>query len=180
MSGADVGQLGLALEGGLAGHTATSAPGCASAASQSPATAEEFATAAVVRELPRSDLDTDARLPDLEHPVTTYLNSLAQSSRRPQLSALEWIARRATQLCTAETMPWHRLRRPQVLKIRGLLEEHYQATTTNRMLSALRSVLRECWQAQLINHKDYQAAINIPTVRGEPEPRGRHLSAGEL
>src|SRR3982074_3488822 len=27
---------------------------------------------------------------------------------------------------------------------------------------------------------DYQAAISIPAVRGESEPRGRHLSAGEL
>ena len=52
-------------------------------------------------------------------------------------------------------MPWHRLRRPHVLKIRGLLEEHYQPATANRMLSALRGVLRECWQAQLISVEDY-------------------------
>jgi hypothetical protein len=119
-------------------------------------------------------------LRDLEHPVTAYLNGLAPSSRRPQLSALGWIARRATQLYTAETMPWHRLRRPHVLKIRGLLEEHYQPATANRMLSALRGVLRECWQAQLITIEDYQAATSIPAVRGESEPRGRNLSAGEL
>jgi hypothetical protein len=101
-------------------------------------------------------------LADLAHPVTAYLNSLAPSSRRPQLSALDWIARCATQLYTAETMPWHRLRRPHVLKIRGLLEEHYQPATANRMLSALRGVLRECWQAQLFSVEDYQAATSIP------------------
>jgi integrase len=105
---------------------------------------------------------------------------LAPSSRRPQLSALDWIARRATQLYSAETMPWHRLRRPQVLRIRGLLEEHYHPATANRMLSALRGVLKECWQAQLISIEDYQAAISIPAVRGESEPRGRNLSADEL
>ena len=33
---------------------------------------------------------------DLEHPVTAYLNGLAPSSRRPQLAALEAIARRST------------------------------------------------------------------------------------
>jgi integrase len=64
--------------------------------------------------------------------------------------------------------------------IRGLLEEHYQAATANRMLAALRGVLKECWQAQLMSIEDYQAAISIPAVRGESEPRGRHLSAGEL
>src|SRR2546427_11684567 len=85
-----------------------------------------------------------------------------------------------TEIYTAETMPWHRLRRPHVLKIRGLLEEHYQAATANRMLAALRGVLRECWQAQLMSIEDYQAATNIPAVRGESEPRGRHLSAAEL
>src|SRR5437879_13547976 len=77
-------------------------------------------------------------------------------------------------------MPWRRLRRPHVLKIRGLLEEHYQPATANRMLSALRGVLEECWQAQLISIEDYQAATSIPAVRGESAPRGRHLSCGEL
>ncbi|MDQ6900158.1 MAG: site-specific integrase [Candidatus Dormibacteraeota bacterium] len=120
------------------------------------------------------------RLSDLEHPVTAYLNGLAPSSRRPQLSALDWIARRATQLYTAETLPWHQLRRPHVLKIRGLLEERYQPASANRMLSALRGVLRECWQAQLISIEDYQAATSIPAVRGESEPGGHHLSASEL
>ena len=43
---------------------------------------------------------------DLEHPVTAYLNGLAPSSRRPQLAALEAIARRSTQeVFNAETMP---------------------------------------------------------------------------
>src|SRR5438105_3292145 len=87
---------------------------------------------------------------DVSHPVQAYLNALAPSSRRPQLSALDWIARRSTQVFTAESMPWQHLRRPHVLKIRGLLEEHYQPATANRMLSALRGVLKECWHAQLM------------------------------
>ncbi|MDQ6899375.1 MAG: hypothetical protein M3072_07700, partial [Candidatus Dormibacteraeota bacterium] len=66
-----------------------------------------------------SELDPDRRLSDHEHPVAAYLNGLASSSRRPQLSALDWIARRATRLYTAETMPWHRLRRPHMLRIRS-------------------------------------------------------------
>src|SRR2546428_2175680 len=118
-------------------------------------------------------------LGDVNHPVQAYLNALAPSSRRPQLSALDWIARRSTQVFTVETMPWQRLRRPHVLKIRGLLEEHYQPATANRMLSALRGVLRECCQAQLTSVEDYEAATSIPAVRGESEPRGRHLSASE-
>ncbi len=116
----------------------------------------------------------------LEHPVAAYLNGLASSSRRPQLSALEWIARRSTQVYTAETMPWQRLRRPHVLKIRRLLEEHYQPATANRTLSALRGVLRECWQGQLMTTEEHQAVISVPAVRGESERRGRDLSAADL
>jgi integrase/recombinase XerD len=116
----------------------------------------------------------------LSHPVQAYLNALAPSSRRPQLSALDWIARRSTQVFTAESMLRQLLRRPHVLKIRALLEEHYQSTTANRMLSALRDVLRECWQGQSMTREEYQAAINVPAVRGESERRGRDLSAVEL
>jgi integrase len=105
---------------------------------------------------------------------------LRQSSRRPQLAALEAIARRATAVYTAETMPWHRLRRPHVLRIRQLLKDHFQPATANRMLAALRGVLRECWHLGLIPAEDYQAAAAVQAVRGESEPRGRDLSAGEL
>jgi hypothetical protein len=51
-------------------------------------------------------------------------------------------------------MPWQRLRRPHVLKIRGLLEEHCQPATANRMLSALRGALKECWHAQLMTTEE--------------------------
>jgi hypothetical protein len=139
-------QLGLALESGFAAAVTATAAAWVQALAP-PAVAEEPAAAVQVIDLAASELAPDRRLSDLEHPVTAYLNALAPSSRRPQLSALEWIARRATQVYTAESMPWHRLRRPHVLKIRGLLEEHYQPATANRMLSALRGVLTECWHA---------------------------------
>jgi hypothetical protein len=55
-----------------------------------------------------AQLDQGAPLPalsDLRHPVAAYLSGLAASSRRPQLAALEAIARRATSLYSAQTMP---------------------------------------------------------------------------
>src|SRR5207253_4099250 len=107
-----------------------------------------------VLHLAEPELEPDRRLSDNDHPVTAYLNGMAPSSRRPQLSALDWIARRSTQVFTADTMPWQRLRRAHVLNIRGLLEEHYQPATANRMLSALRGVLRECWQGQLMTTEE--------------------------
>jgi hypothetical protein len=88
--------------------------------------------------------------------LTGFVEDLAEGMGWPSplggLSSRPWtgIARRSTLVFTAKTMPWQRLRRPHVLKIRSLLEEHYQPATANRMLSALRSVLRECWQTQLM------------------------------
>jgi integrase len=153
----------------------------------SPGASEDESEAAVANQVltlgtPKLEPSSFAEpsLIDLGHPVIAYLNGLAPSSRRPQLSALDWIARRATQVYTAETMPWHRLRRPHVLRIRGLLEEHYQPATANRMLSALRGVLKECWHAQLMTTEEYQAALSVPAVRGESERRGRDLSPAEL
>jgi hypothetical protein len=90
----------------------------------------------------------------LDHPVVADLNGLAPPLRRPQVAALEAIAQRATQVYTAESMPWHRLRPPHVLKIRSLLEENYRPASANRMLAALRGVLRECWHAGLISTDD--------------------------
>jgi hypothetical protein len=172
------GQLGLALQDPEAGFGAELEQ--LEVAAAPTAVGRPAAAAQVLLDLATLGAEQTLRLDDFEHPVTAYLNSLAPSSRRPQLSALDWIARRSTQIYTVETMPWHRLRRPHVLKIRGLLEEHYQPATANRMLSALRGVLRECWQSQLISIEDYQAATSIPAIRGESEPRGRNLSAGEL
>jgi hypothetical protein len=56
------------------------------------------APAAQVLDLTTLGAEQPLRLEDFEHPVTAYLNNLAPSSRRPQLSALDWIARRAPQL----------------------------------------------------------------------------------
>jgi YVTN family beta-propeller protein len=119
-------------------------------------------------------------LAGLEHPVTAYLNGLAPSSRRPQLAALEAIARRSTQVFGAETMPWQLLRRPHVLKIRSLLEENYLPATANRMHSALRGVLKERWHSGQLGMEEYRLAVDVDPVRGESEPRARDLSASEL
>jgi integrase/recombinase XerD len=67
-----------------------------------------------------------------------------------------------------------------VLKIRSLLEENYLPATANRMLSALRGVLRECWHSGRLGMEEYRLAVDVEPVRGEPEPRGRDLSADEL
>lgn len=133
--------------------------------------ANEPADVAQVLDLVGLESEQPSSLADLEHPVTAYLNGLAPSSRRPQLAALEAIARRSTRVFSAETRPRQRLRRPHVLKIRSLLEENYLPATANRMLSALRGVLKECWRSGLLGMEEYRLAVDVEPVRGESEPR---------
>src|SRR5437879_349696 len=100
------GQLGLALqelEAGFGMELEQLEAAAAATAAVLPPPADQ------VLDLSTLEAGQTLRLDDFEHPVTAYLNSLAPSSRRPQLSALDWIARRTTQLYTAETLPWHRL-----------------------------------------------------------------------
>jgi hypothetical protein len=54
------------------------------------------------------------------------------------------------------------------------------AGLSQSMLAALRGVLKECWHWGLLSTDDYQAAAGVKAVRGESEPGGRDLSAGEL
>lgn len=59
-----------------------------------------------------------------------------------------------------------------MLRIRALLEENYLPATGNRMLSALRGVLRECWHWGLLSLEEYHLAIDVEPIRGESEPAG--------
>jgi hypothetical protein len=114
--------------------------------------------------MPRPEPDHD--IWDFSARSLAGLNGLAPTSRRPQLAGLEAIAGRSTQVLTAETMPWHRLRRPHVLKIRSLLEENY-----------LKLKMR-LWAALLASELDTWYPTRLPD-RFEPRlgcgttPRGR-------
>src|SRR5262249_43236199 len=64
--------------------------------------------------------------------------------------------------------------------IRSKLAEQYSASTANKMLSALRGVLKAAWQLGQIEVDDYYRTVDIPAVKGTTLPRGRALEAGEL
>lgn len=119
--------------------------------------------------------------PKSEHPVSVYLASLAEGSRRTMRGALDTIARELSRgECDAMTFPWQQLRFQHTQAIRTLLEEKYAPATANKSLSAMRGVLKAAWKLRHMETDEYSRAVDIGAIRGETLPRGRAISGGEL
>jgi integrase len=80
----------------------------------------------------------------------------------------------------AVDLPWHRLDQEQTERIRSALALQYAPTTANRMLAALRGVLKEARQLGLMDADTYERATDIDNVPWFISPRGRILSAEEI
>jgi hypothetical protein len=85
-------------------------------------------------------------LPRDLHPVLVYLASLSEGSRRTMRASLENMARFISGgEADALTLAWHELRYQHTTFIRSTLAQAYKPATANKMLSALRGVLKECF-----------------------------------
>jgi site-specific recombinase XerD len=113
--------------------------------------------------------------------VLVYLASLSEGSRRTMRASLENIAQFISGgEADALTLAWHELRYQHTAFIRSTLAQAYKPATTNKMLSALRGVLKECFRLGYMSAEDYQRARDLPAVKGQSLPPGRSLSQGEL
>lgn len=72
------------------------------------------------------------------------------------------------------------MRYQHVAAIRQALIGRYSPATANKMLSALRGVLREAWRLGHLSADEYQRAADVPGIKAETLPRGRALGGGEL
>ena len=114
-------------------------------------------------------------------PAAVYLSQLAPRSRRTMRQALNSVASLLTGgQCDAMTLDWSKLRYQHTAALRSVLMEKYAPATANRMLCALRRVLKEARRLKLIDAEDYADAVDIPTVRGSRLPRGRALTGVEI
>lgn len=115
------------------------------------------------------------------HPAPVYIMSLAPGSRRTMKEALDTIAGILTSgRDDAVSLNWAGLRYQHTAAIREELAAKYAPATANKMLSALRGVLKESWRLGLMTAEDYQRAADLKAVKGEKLPRGRALSHGEV
>ncbi len=131
---------------------------------------------------PTTDLLAVTTVPADQHPALVYLASLAPGSRRTMRQALDVMAAMLTAgQCDHRTLPWGALRFQHTQAVRSALMQRYSAATANKMLSALRQVLRTAWRLNYMAADEYQRATDLKPVTGEtPDAAaGRALSFGE-
>src|SRR5690606_27792824 len=115
------------------------------------------------------------------NPAAVYLASLAEGSRRTMLHSLNVIAwLLSNDELDALALDWSRVRYQHTAAIRSWLAAHYRPATANKMLAALRQVLKHAWMLGQMSAEDYHRAREIGSVRGETLPAGRHLNSGEI
>lgn len=115
------------------------------------------------------------------NPAAVYLASLADGSRRTMLQALNVIAALLSgDELDALSLDWGRVRYQHTAAVRSWLAEHYSPATANKMLSALRQVLKHAWMLGQMSAEEYHRAREMGGVRGETLPAGRDLASGEI
>lgn len=116
-----------------------------------------------------------------ESPALVYLARLAPRSRRSQRQALEAIRDVIAAGAPVEAVPWHELRYQHTQAVRAKLADgRYAPATANRLLCALRGVLKEAWRLGLLAAEDYHRAADIEPVRGSSLPAGREVQRTEI
>jgi integrase len=114
------------------------------------------------------------------HPVLVYLASLSEGSRRTMRASLEIISGFISSgRAGAETLPWHELRYQHTAAIRSELAGKYKPATANKMLSAMKGVIKECWRLGYITAEERERATDLSPIKGSTLPKGRSLSPGE-
>jgi integrase len=120
-------------------------------------------------------------LPVERHPAAVYLSSLGSGSRRTMRQSLGVIAGPLSGgRADVRTLKWEALRYQHTQAVRTALAEKYAPATTNKMLVALRGVLKEAWRLGLMSAESYHRATDLKNIKSETLPRGRALSSGEL
>jgi site-specific recombinase XerD len=117
-----------------------------------------------------------------QEPAAVYLAGLAPGSRPAMSGALTAIARiiTADPDATYRVIPWAELRFQHTAAIRAELAGRYSHATANKMLSALRGVLRAAWKLGQVDAETYHRAVSFDRVRGESLPAGRAVPMAEL
>lgn len=128
------------------------------------------------------EIITSQVIPMSQNPAAVYLAGLSAGSRRTMTQALQTMVELLTADSTLSYLdfPWGELRFQHTAALRARLQEKFQYNTVNKMLSALRGVLKTAWKLGWMTAEQYHTASSIESVKGESIPAGRSLANDEL
>jgi site-specific recombinase XerD len=121
-----------------------------------------------------------------------YLQSLAPAGRQGVEVSLARLARLNN--CTVVSMPWSKLRAPQVVALiaklkkmkvekkrgKGKVGQTISPSTIMHAVSTLRGILTTVWEADLMTDAEYHKAVAIKGVKGSRLPAGRDVARHEV
>lgn len=113
-----------------------------------------------------------------QNPAAIYLSRLGVGSRRTMRQSLEVVA--SMMDSTPQQMPWDKLRYQHTQAIRAKLLERYSISTANKILAAVRGVLKEAYRLGLVCAEDYHRATDVESFRLTTNLKGRALSKAEI
>jgi len=114
-------------------------------------------------------------------PVTLYLQGLVPTGRRSVKSLLKTASAILDFEGELEVMPWSIIEYQHLASIRNTLQEQQKsANTINLTLSALKGVMKACFNLKLISADQLLLLNDIKRVRGKRLPSGRSLSKQDI
>jgi site-specific recombinase XerD len=118
---------------------------------------------------------------EADNPAVVYLESLSKGSYWAVRHSLETIAEiLAGEDADPWTFPWEELRYAHTARVRREIVARYAPATVNKMLSALRGVLKNAWRLGLMDADEYQRAVAVENIRAKTQPKGEAVGQEEL
>ena len=114
------------------------------------------------------------------HPAALYLATLGPGSQRAMTQALTILRDLLAPGSPLARVPWHLVRYEHAAALRARLSAVYAPATANRILAALRGVLRAGFGLGLVHADDLQRVLSTKSVRGTRVRKGRAIGRAEL
>ncbi len=121
-----------------------------------------------------------------KNPALVYLSHLpskrSQRTMRVSLkSIVSLIEGKPAQDADVYLFPWWNLEYQHTQALRAtLIESEYTPSSMNRMLAALRGVLKECWRLGMTDVETYSRAADLENVKDQKLPAGRYIPKADI
>ena len=110
-------------------------------------------------------------------PVAMYLSELSEGSRRTMRLALTTAAEFFGG-SDPDTLPWHKVRVDRISALRADLASRLAPNTANKILSAVKGVLRVSWRMGLMSAEDLYRCTDARRVKGPAAAAGAGAGQG--